>query len=136
MAGAVHMSIRSAPHNLRRNLFGADHDELTRELQAEAAALHSAQGARWNFCFNTETPLPGAYVWEKNESECEDCDGCCSVEEMTVAPPPSPAESPVGCSLLAEMSKRQASDRLFGQHQATKKRATGEQSPVSIMTTV
>ncbi|XP_041732306.1 cyclin-dependent kinase inhibitor 1Ca [Coregonus clupeaformis] len=48
-----------------RNLFGPiDHDELSRELKAKLREISERDQRRWNFHFETDTPIPGSYEWE------------------------------------------------------------------------
>uniref|UniRef100_A0A4W5LBZ0 Cyclin-dependent kinase inhibitor domain-containing protein n=1 Tax=Hucho hucho TaxID=62062 RepID=A0A4W5LBZ0_9TELE len=48
-----------------RNLFGpVDHDALSRELKAKLREISERDQRRWNFHFETDTPLPGSYEWE------------------------------------------------------------------------
>lgn len=49
-----------------RNLFGpVDHEELSRELKAKLREISERDQCRWNFNFETNTPLPGSYEWEE-----------------------------------------------------------------------
>ncbi|XP_013983154.1 cyclin-dependent kinase inhibitor 1B [Salmo salar] len=48
-----------------RNLFGPiDHDELSLELKAKLKEISERDQRRWNFHFETDTPIPGSYEWE------------------------------------------------------------------------
>ncbi|KAH1171623.1 cyclin-dependent kinase inhibitor 1 isoform X1 [Mauremys mutica] len=61
-------NMRQAPCNrkLCRNLFGpVDHEQLQNDLQdLMRRHLEEAQ-CRWNFDFETETPLEGKFKWER-----------------------------------------------------------------------
>lgn len=49
-----------------RNLFGpVDHDELSREMKAKLREISERDQQRWNFDFETNTPLDGDYKWEE-----------------------------------------------------------------------
>ncbi|XP_028288029.1 cyclin-dependent kinase inhibitor 1C-like [Parambassis ranga] len=49
-----------------RNLFGpVDHDELSREMKSSLREISERDQQRWNFNFETNTPLDGEYEWEK-----------------------------------------------------------------------
>ncbi|KAK2842575.1 hypothetical protein Q5P01_012775 [Channa striata] len=49
-----------------RNLFGpVDHDELSREMRAKMQEISERDQQRWNFNFETNTPLSGDYEWEE-----------------------------------------------------------------------
>ncbi|KAG7473829.1 hypothetical protein MATL_G00100150 [Megalops atlanticus] len=49
-----------------RNLFGPiDHDELDRELKSELREICDRDQRRWNFNFESDTPLSGEYDWEE-----------------------------------------------------------------------
>ncbi|XP_029624380.1 cyclin-dependent kinase inhibitor 1C-like isoform X2 [Salmo trutta] len=53
-----------------RNLFGPiDHDELNRELKATLKEISEQDQRRWNFHFETDTPIPGSYEWEGISAE-------------------------------------------------------------------
>lgn len=48
-----------------RNLFGpVDHDELSRDMKAKMREMSERDQQRWNFNFETNTPLDGDYEWE------------------------------------------------------------------------
>lgn len=48
-----------------RNLFGpVDHDELSREMKSKLREISERDQQRWNFNFETNTPLDGDYAWE------------------------------------------------------------------------
>ncbi|XP_034623408.1 cyclin-dependent kinase inhibitor 1 isoform X1 [Trachemys scripta elegans] len=71
LAGNMPLSqsnMRQAPCNrkLCRNLFGpVDHEQLQNDLQdLMRRHLEEAQ-CRWNFDFETETPLEGKFKWER-----------------------------------------------------------------------
>lgn len=49
-----------------RNLFGpVDHDELSREMSTKLREISERDQQRWNFNFETNTPLAGDYEWEE-----------------------------------------------------------------------
>ncbi|XP_074534005.1 cyclin-dependent kinase inhibitor 1C-like [Halichoeres trimaculatus] len=49
-----------------RNLFGpVDHDELNREMKSKLREISERDQQRWNFNFDTNTPLEGDYKWEE-----------------------------------------------------------------------
>ncbi|XP_054836901.1 cyclin-dependent kinase inhibitor 1 [Eublepharis macularius] len=49
-----------------RNLFGpVDHEQLQNDFQSLMKAEWEEAQRRWNFDFETETPLEGDYRWEK-----------------------------------------------------------------------
>eukprot|EP00063_Salmo_salar_P008543 XP_013983378.1 PREDICTED: cyclin-dependent kinase inhibitor 1B-like [Salmo salar] len=53
-----------------RNLFGPiDHDALNRELKATLREISEQDQRRWNFHFETDTPIPGIYEWEGMSAE-------------------------------------------------------------------
>lgn len=53
-----------------RNLFGpVDHDELSRDMKAKLREISEHSQQRWNFDFDTHTPLDGDYQWEEVEVE-------------------------------------------------------------------
>ncbi|XP_028589833.2 cyclin-dependent kinase inhibitor 1 isoform X1 [Podarcis muralis] len=51
---------------LCRNLFGpVDHDQLQKDFQSLMKAQLEEAQQKWNFDFESETPLEGDYKWEK-----------------------------------------------------------------------
>ncbi|XP_053099553.1 cyclin-dependent kinase inhibitor 1 isoform X2 [Hemicordylus capensis] len=51
---------------LCRNLFGpVDHEQLQEDFQALMRAQLEEAQQRWNYDFETDTPLEGVYKWEK-----------------------------------------------------------------------
>lgn len=53
-----------------RSLFGpVDHDQLRRELKLKLKEISEQDSRRWNFNFQTETPLPGRFQWEEIPSD-------------------------------------------------------------------
>ncbi|KAF7656439.1 hypothetical protein LDENG_00041260 [Lucifuga dentata] len=54
-----------------RTLFGpVDHEQLSRDLKQKLEEIEEQDGRRWNFNFQTETPLPGRYQWEQIPASC------------------------------------------------------------------
>jgi len=50
-----------------RSLFGpVDHDELNREMKSKLREMSERDQRRWNFNFEADTPLAGAYQWEES----------------------------------------------------------------------
>ncbi|XP_043101494.1 cyclin-dependent kinase inhibitor 1Ca [Puntigrus tetrazona] len=48
-----------------RNLFGpVDHEELQGEMKRKLQEISERDQSRWNFNFETNSPLPGDYEWE------------------------------------------------------------------------
>ncbi|MFT7816632.1 cyclin-dependent kinase inhibitor 1B-like [Arapaima gigas] len=72
LSGAVAERLRarrSAPHRGRsgacRALFGpVDHEELDRDMESKLSEMCARDRHRWNFDFETDTPLYGGYAWE------------------------------------------------------------------------
>ncbi|XP_017290273.1 cyclin-dependent kinase inhibitor 1C-like [Kryptolebias marmoratus] len=49
-----------------RNLFGpVDHDERSRDVKAKLREIIERDRQRWNFNFETNTPMDGDYEWEE-----------------------------------------------------------------------
>uniref|UniRef100_A0A3Q1J6V4 Cyclin-dependent kinase inhibitor domain-containing protein n=1 Tax=Anabas testudineus TaxID=64144 RepID=A0A3Q1J6V4_ANATE len=54
-----------------RSLFGpVDHDQLRRELKLRLKEITEQDSHRWNFNFQTETPLSGRFQWEEVPANC------------------------------------------------------------------
>ncbi|XP_077482901.1 uncharacterized protein LOC144093351 [Stigmatopora argus] len=54
---------------VRRQLFGSPGAGVGQELGRELQPFILEANARWNFAFNTETPMPGRFQWEKYPAE-------------------------------------------------------------------
>ncbi|XP_030638486.1 cyclin-dependent kinase inhibitor 1C [Chanos chanos] len=53
-----------------RNLFGpVDHDELNREIKSKLREISERDQQKWNFNFETGTPLSGDYEWEETQGK-------------------------------------------------------------------
>ncbi|XP_067257146.1 cyclin dependent kinase inhibitor 1Ca [Chanodichthys erythropterus] len=53
-----------------RNLFGpVDHEELHCEMERKLQEISERDQSRWNFNFETSSPLPGDYEWEAISEE-------------------------------------------------------------------
>ncbi|XP_077374616.1 uncharacterized protein LOC144017186 [Festucalex cinctus] len=65
------MNVEVVPTKLvRKRLFGTvDHDRVDRDLEQKLHQISQDVTKRWNFVFETETPLPGRLQWEKNPVE-------------------------------------------------------------------
>ncbi|XP_063153730.1 cyclin-dependent kinase inhibitor 1 [Candoia aspera] len=56
----------SCSRKLCRNLFGpVDHEQLQKDFQSLMKIQLEEAQQKWNFDFETETPLEGNYKWEK-----------------------------------------------------------------------
>ncbi|XP_066480415.1 cyclin-dependent kinase inhibitor 1 [Tiliqua scincoides] len=56
----------SCSKKICRNLFGpVDHDQFQKDVQSLMRAQLKEAQQKWNFDFETETPLEGKYKWEK-----------------------------------------------------------------------
>ncbi|XP_054472600.1 cyclin-dependent kinase inhibitor 1Ca [Anoplopoma fimbria] len=54
-----------------RSLFGpVDHDQLRRDLVLKLREMEEQDCRRWNFHFQTETPLSGRFQWEEIPADC------------------------------------------------------------------
>ncbi|XP_052008743.1 cyclin-dependent kinase inhibitor 1B-like [Xyrauchen texanus] len=54
-----------------RNLFGpVDHEELHCEMKRKLQEISERDQSRWNFNFETNSPLPGDYEWEAMSQDC------------------------------------------------------------------
>ncbi|XP_061619845.1 cyclin-dependent kinase inhibitor 1C-like [Phyllopteryx taeniolatus] len=56
--------------SVRRDLFGiVNRERVDRELEVKLRQSIQEDNLRWNFSFQTETPLPGRLQWEKQPVE-------------------------------------------------------------------
>lgn len=63
--GAQRATLPRRHSSVCRNLFGPiEHDALNRELKAKMKEISERDQRRWNFHFETDTPIPGSYEWE------------------------------------------------------------------------
>ncbi|XP_070687740.1 cyclin dependent kinase inhibitor 1Ca [Pempheris klunzingeri] len=54
-----------------RSLFGpVDHDQLRRDLKQRLKEISEQDSRRWNFNFQSETPLAGRFQWEEIPTHC------------------------------------------------------------------
>ncbi|XP_076311386.1 cyclin-dependent kinase inhibitor dacapo isoform X1 [Tachypleus tridentatus] len=68
------VGVCSSPQHLkaRRALFGPiDHEENLKFVREEFSNIQDNDKERWNFDFNTETPMLGRYVWTRIEDTRE-----------------------------------------------------------------
>ncbi|XP_065145313.1 cyclin dependent kinase inhibitor 1Ca [Paramisgurnus dabryanus] len=57
-----------------RNLFGpVDHEELHCEMKRKLQEISERDQSRWNFNFETNSPLPGDYEWEETSEDSLPC---------------------------------------------------------------
>ncbi|TRY93572.1 hypothetical protein DNTS_016419 [Danionella cerebrum] len=57
-----------------RNLFGpVDHEELHCEMKRQLQEISERDQSRWNFNFETNSPLPGDYEWEAISEDTLPC---------------------------------------------------------------
>ncbi|XP_067105529.1 cyclin-dependent kinase inhibitor 1-like [Osmerus mordax] len=68
-SSVVHGKIPVHRSGVCRNLFGPiDNDQLSCELKAKLKEIYEQDECRWNFNFETNTPLVGRYQWEELNS--------------------------------------------------------------------
>uniref|UniRef100_A0A8D0GEW0 Cyclin-dependent kinase inhibitor 1C n=1 Tax=Sphenodon punctatus TaxID=8508 RepID=A0A8D0GEW0_SPHPU len=91
-----------------RNLFGpVDHEELDRELKSKLREISEEQQRRWDYNFQTDTPLagPGRLQWEEVEGDSVPAFyretlqvGRCRFPVLLVRskPPPGSTDAPAG----------------------------------------
>ncbi|XP_041645322.1 cyclin-dependent kinase inhibitor 1Ca [Cheilinus undulatus] len=54
-----------------RNLFGpVDHEQLRRDLKQRLKEITEQDSRRWNFNFQTDTPMCGRFQWEEIPADC------------------------------------------------------------------
>ncbi|XP_069803112.1 cyclin-dependent kinase inhibitor 1B-like [Dendropsophus ebraccatus] len=64
------MGMGAAGRGVCRSLFGPiDHDELRSELKRQLKEIQASDCQRWNFDFESGTPLKGTFCWEPLESK-------------------------------------------------------------------
>ncbi|XP_056399472.1 cyclin-dependent kinase inhibitor 1B-like isoform X3 [Hyla sarda] len=64
------MGMGAGGRGVCRSLFGPiDHDELRSELKRQLKEIQASDCQRWNFDFESGTPLKGTFCWEPLESK-------------------------------------------------------------------
>lgn len=85
-----------------RSLFGpVDREQLRRDLKQRLKEISEQDSRRWNFNFQTETPLPGRFQWE----EIPSASAAALYQESTDA------------SVTVRSSSAEADDRLSGREE-------------------
>ncbi|XP_074522796.1 cyclin dependent kinase inhibitor 1Ca [Halichoeres trimaculatus] len=80
-----------------RNLFGSvDHEQLRRDLTQRLREITEQDSRRWNFNFQTDTPMCGRFQWEEIPSDCA----------AAVYQEPAQLKEKAACSLNAEEDDR------------------------------
>uniref|UniRef100_A0A1E1X1M9 Putative cyclin-dependent kinase inhibitor n=1 Tax=Amblyomma aureolatum TaxID=187763 RepID=A0A1E1X1M9_9ACAR len=100
---------------VKRMLFPVDHEQVRRDLDAEARARSESFTERYNFDLSTETPLPGGrYEWNYDRAatpsapKTEDAVatdatlGGGGAEEAPIGERPQPAAAPTRQGLITE----------------------------------
>ncbi|XP_069021894.1 cyclin dependent kinase inhibitor 1Ca [Embiotoca jacksoni] len=65
------MSTIGRRESVCRSLFGpADHDQLRRDLMLKLKEIAEQDSRRWNFNFQTDTPMPGRFQWDEIPADC------------------------------------------------------------------
>ncbi|XP_041836201.1 cyclin-dependent kinase inhibitor 1Ca [Melanotaenia boesemani] len=65
------MNLIRGRQSVCRRLFGpVDHDQLRRDLDLKLWEITAQDSRRWNFNFQSETPLPGRFQWEEIPTDC------------------------------------------------------------------
>lgn len=97
-----------------RNLFGpVDHDELSRDMKAKLREISERDQQRWNFNFETNTPLDGDYEWEEVPLDRSPEAYQDSVPDDRTRTPATPVkQSPSSDSVLPETPRMDVLERL------------------------
>uniref|UniRef100_H3CSR5 Cyclin-dependent kinase inhibitor 1C n=1 Tax=Tetraodon nigroviridis TaxID=99883 RepID=H3CSR5_TETNG len=97
-----------------RNLFGpVDHDELSREMKSKLREISEHDQQRWNFDFESNTPLDGDYKWEEVPVEKIPVFYTDSVQVDRTRVPATPAkQAPSPDSALPETPRMDVQERL------------------------
>ncbi|XP_028307560.1 cyclin-dependent kinase inhibitor 1B-like [Gouania willdenowi] len=98
-----------------RNLFGpVDHDELKRDMNDKMREISERDQQRWNFNFETNTPLDGDYKWEEVPVERSPTFYQDSVSDIRTRVPATPVKQrPSGDSALPEPRAVDVLERLM-----------------------
>lgn len=95
-----------------RSLFGpVDHDELNREMKEKLREISERDQQRWNFNFETDTPLDGDYEWQSVSVDKTPVFYQDSIQNGKIRVPAAPVTSPSD-SALPETPGMDALERL------------------------
>ncbi|XP_039988100.1 cyclin-dependent kinase inhibitor 1C [Xiphias gladius] len=97
-----------------RNLFGpVDHEELGQEMRAKMREISERDQQRWNFNFETNTPLDGDYQWEEVSADKTPVFYQDSVQNGRSRAPATPVkQTPPSDSVLPETPRMDVLERL------------------------
>lgn len=97
-----------------RNLFGpVDHEELSRDMNTKLREISERDQQRWNFNFETNTPLDGDYEWEEVPVEKSPVLYQDSVQNDRTSVPATPVkQTPSPASALPETPRMDVQERL------------------------
>ncbi|XP_040895334.1 cyclin-dependent kinase inhibitor 1C [Toxotes jaculatrix] len=96
-----------------RNLFGPlDHDELSQDMKAKMREISERDQQRWNFNFETNTPLEGDYEWEEVAVDKTPVFYQDSVQNGRTRVPETPVKKPVSDAALPETPRMDVLERL------------------------
>ncbi|KAM8750586.1 cyclin-dependent kinase inhibitor 1C [Acanthopagrus latus] len=97
-----------------RNLFGpVDHEELSRDMKTKMREISERDQQRWNFNFETNTPLDGDYEWEEVPVEKTPVLYQDSVQDGRTSVPATPVkQTPCPASALPETPRMDVQERL------------------------
>uniref|UniRef100_A0A672GRC2 Cyclin-dependent kinase inhibitor domain-containing protein n=1 Tax=Salarias fasciatus TaxID=181472 RepID=A0A672GRC2_SALFA len=71
LQGESRMNPTRRRESVCRNLFGpVDHEQLRRDLKLKLREITERDSRRWNFNFESGTPLPGSFQWEETPADC------------------------------------------------------------------
>ncbi|XP_013782117.1 uncharacterized protein LOC106466378 [Limulus polyphemus] len=144
----------SSPQHLkaRRALFGPiDHEENLKFVREEFSNIQDNDKERWNFDFNTETPMLGRYVWTRIEDTREvhpsyelkwlkDCDKSrevdCVTKTLTLDSDTAKFKTAVTCSSSPAVANKSGNTTLKQKKitEALRNRKRSSETPISTVT--
>ncbi|XP_029010659.1 cyclin-dependent kinase inhibitor 1B [Betta splendens] len=114
-----------------RNLFGpVDHDELNQEMKSKMREISERDQQRWNFNFETNTPLNGDYEWEEVPVDKTPVFYRDSVQNGRTRVPATPTkQKPDTESVLPDTPRMDVLERLAAPESSGSGTGTGTGSP-------
>jgi len=141
----LHRSPVMSKTTVCRRLFGeVDHGELKRVLEESKAVMFKQQAEKWNFDYETETPMRGRYDWQRVMRGDENVPKAYALDGMTPTTTVSratvtDAQCVAACESECSQDNQQTSDRCKTQRKSshsTQRHIPGKPSVYAIKMTM
>ena len=119
--GHLHRSPVMSKTKVCRRLFGeVDHGELKRVLEESKAVMFKQQAEKWNFDYQTETPMRGRYDWQRVMRGDENVPKAYALVGMTPMSTVTDAQCVAECESECAQDNQQTSDRCKTQRKSSR----------------